>query len=445
MVAFSDDSAKIWNKNLQIIVNNLPQSGESRIDYWLHCMYIELSRQSGGPVHALTALSNFGGVRLWRAYNVRKVKSCVICCHRVNTIYTITVINFVKTQVLEDLLERNTTLKGLVNEEMQNLSFRVFQALYFAHTSSQRPDIEKIYTSHASTSHSSTPGVICVSRNKTNSEANSTSKRRSSLAIMNFRSKSSLSSQPKPAAQPVAKASTENTLMSAKAFAKFLTQSQGMGGVSSDEVIEMIKKYDLVCDTTNIESISLLGFTHFMLSQEASPLNSNRGVVTQSMNQPLSSYFIASSHNTYLTGHQFNGESSVNMYAMVLASGCRCVELDCWDGDDDDPIIYHGHTFTSKIKFKHVVQTIAEHAFTASPYPLILSLENHCSIPQQVRLAESAILCPLMMFLTQMKMVEYMKRAFGDKLLTDYIDGDMNRQQLPSPQVTVPLYPWLAS
>ena len=34
-----------------------------------------------------------------------------------------------------------------------------------------------------------------------------------------------------------------------------------------------------------------------------------------------------------------------------------------------------------------------------------------------------------------MKMVEYMKKAFGDMLLTDYIDGDLSRQQLPSPEV----------
>lgn len=35
------------------------------------------------------------------------------------------------------------------------------------------------------------------------------------------------------------------------------------------------------------------------------------------MDYPLSYYFVASSHNTYLTGHQLRGESSVEMYREV--------------------------------------------------------------------------------------------------------------------------------
>ena len=71
LVAFSFETAQAWRRDLQAIVDNLPHSKESSIDYWLQCVYVELSRQGGGSVHALTALSNFGGVRMWRAYNVR--------------------------------------------------------------------------------------------------------------------------------------------------------------------------------------------------------------------------------------------------------------------------------------------------------------------------------------------------------------------------------------
>ena len=37
--------------------------------------------------------------------------------------------------------------------------------------------------------------------------------------------------------------------------------------------------------------------------------------------------------------------------------------VDCWDGDDGEPIIYHGHTITSKIAFTDVVRACKEYAF----------------------------------------------------------------------------------
>jgi len=53
-------------------------------------------------------------------------------------------------------------------------------------------------------------------------------------------------------------------------------------------------------------------------------------------------------------GHQFTGKSSVEMYRQVLLSGCRCVELDCWDGKtgDEEPVITHGFTVCTEVLCK---------------------------------------------------------------------------------------------
>lgn len=98
--------------------------------------------------------------------------------------------------------------------------------------------------------------------------------------------------------------------------------------------------------------ISIQGLTSFLMSDDNPILMPEKLQIHQDMNFPMSHYFINSSHNTYLTGNQWNGKSSVEIYRQVLLAGCRCIELDCWDGDDNEPVITHGNTLCTKVPFK---------------------------------------------------------------------------------------------
>ena len=93
----------------------------------------------------------------------------------------------------------------------------------------------------------------------------------------------------------------------------------------------------------------------------------------------------------------------ISLFQCLLA-GCRCIELDCWNGreqDGSEPIITHGRAMCTEISFKDVIYAIRDCAFVTSDYPLILSFENHCSRQQQY------------------KMAKYCDEIFGDMLLKE--------------------------
>ncbi len=85
-------------------------------------------------------------------------------------------------------------------------------------------------------------------------------------------------------------------------------------------------------------------FTAFLMSSRNSILKRDIKHVEDDLSKPLTAYFINSSHNTYLIADQIVGDSSVEGYIHALRKGCRCLEIDCWDGPNQSPIVYHGRT-----------------------------------------------------------------------------------------------------
>ncbi|XP_048414126.2 1-phosphatidylinositol 4,5-bisphosphate phosphodiesterase delta-1a isoform X1 [Stegostoma tigrinum] len=206
----------------------------------------------------------------------------------------------------------------------------------------------------------------------------------------------------------------KNRLLSVDKLMEFLRKEQ-RENVNQQYAAQLIQKYELN-EEARFESIMTKdGFMCYLMSPAADIFDQDHNKVYHDMSKPLNQYYISSSHNTYLTKDQLEGPSSIEAYISALNKGCRCVELDCWDGRDGEPVIYHGYTLTSKILFKDVIQAVKQYAFKTSPYPVILSLENHCSIEQQVVMAQ------------------HMKSILGDMLLTKTIDGKVPTN-FPSPR-----------
>ena len=166
-----------------------------------------------------------------------------------------------------------------------------------------------------------------------------------------------------------------------------------------DEVRDMIGKINMVDEgqtyETDPDMFNKIGYYEWrsLLSGTNNDIfNPHMSEFYQDMSRPLSDYFIASSFNTYLVGDLVTGTISSKRYIEDLLAGCRCVEVDVWDGDRGNPVVFHGNSridfLLKKLKFIDVIKAIKEHAFVNSPFPVIIRLENHCGSQQQKQVAQ---------------------------------------------------------
>ncbi|XP_077026336.1 1-phosphatidylinositol 4,5-bisphosphate phosphodiesterase zeta-1 isoform X3 [Tamandua tetradactyla] len=208
--------------------------------------------------------------------------------------------------------------------------------------------------------------------------------------------------------------SSNRKILSENNLIDFLKQEQYAIEMSTNFAYEIIKKYEPIEEVRKERKMSFEGFTRYMDSSECLLFKKECTKVYQDMTHPLNDYFISSSHNTYLISDQLLGRSDLWGYVSALVKGCRCLEIDCWDGAQNEPVVYHGYTLTSKISFKTVIQVIHKYAFMTSDYPVVLSLENHCSPSQQEVMAD------------------HLQTILGDALLSDMLDDFPDT--LPSPE-----------
>ncbi|XP_065908200.1 1-phosphatidylinositol 4,5-bisphosphate phosphodiesterase beta-4-like isoform X2 [Dysidea avara] len=172
-----------------------------------------------------------------------------------------------------------------------------------------------------------------------------------------------------------------------------------------------------------IGKLTPVGMWRFLASEESNLVDKTQLGLVMDMSQPLSHYYINSSHNTYCCGTQISGQSSVEIYRQCLLQGCRCVELDCWI-QNDDIIVTHGFMsgvwVCTTVSFEKVLQAIRDFAFVTTDYPLILSIENHVDKPHLLQ--RMAVLYCL---------------TFGDRLLREPLKGYPLEPgaPLPSPEL----------
>lgn len=184
----------------------------------------------------------------------------------------------------------------------------------------------------------------------------------------------------------------------------FRQYAEGVDHMSADQLFDfLVDHQEECCSAADAEAIlqkvlhrrdgrveakiTLEDFFYFLFQDDLNgPINVQ---VHHDMTAPLQHYFIYTGHNSYLTGNQLSSDSSEIPIIRSLKNGVRGIELDLWPNSaKDDVHVLHGRTLTTPIPLIKCLNCIKKHAFVASPYPVIITLEDHLTPELQAKVAK---------------------------------------------------------
>ncbi|GAB4831945.1 1-phosphatidylinositol phosphodiesterase [Ancistrocladus abbreviatus] len=208
---------------------------------------------------------------------------------------------------------------------------------------------------------------------------------------------------------------SENGVMTAQHLHSFLVEEQKEDKATVQDAQAII---DSLRDLKHLnvfhsKGLSLEAFFRYLFADENPPLSPKPGVHND-MTAPLSHYFIYTGHNSYLTGNQLSSDCSDVPIIQALQRGVRVIELDIWpNSTKDDVNVLHGRTLTAPVTLIKCLKSIKEHAFSASDYPVVITLEDHLTPDLQAKVAQM------------------LNQTFGDML---FLPGTECFKELPSPE-----------
>ncbi|VFQ91358.1 unnamed protein product [Cuscuta campestris] len=184
--------------------------------------------------------------------------------------------------------------------------------------------------------------------------------------------------------------SDENGIMTADNLLKFLKEFQKENEATIETAEKILREVKRL-NHFHHKGLVIDEFFRYLLNDDLN--NALKTTVHHDMNAPLAHYFIFTGHNSYLTGNQICSKSSVDPIVKALKRGVRVIELDLWPNSKmNDIIVWHGGTFTSKVKLIKCLKAIKNFAFVASAYPLIITFEDHLKADLQAQVAKVVVL-----------------------------------------------------